>query len=83
MAWRWRLYYKKNPVRRIHQVKTRRVVKEVLTDENLEVLRNNCNEIRHLANGKITSTKPEFRVGELVRLNIEDIDFYKKRMCSI
>lgn len=38
-------YILKNPVRRIHRVKTGRVVKEVLTDENVEVLRDNCEEI--------------------------------------
>ena len=32
-------YLLKNPVRRIHKIKTRKVVKEVLTDENFEVLR--------------------------------------------
>ena len=42
-------YIIKNPVRRIHRVKTGRVVKEVLTDENLEVLRDKCEEIRDLA----------------------------------
>ena len=42
-------YILKNPVRRIHRVKTGRVVKEVLTDENLEILRDNCDEIRDLA----------------------------------
>ena len=35
-------YILKNPVKRIHRVKTGRVVKEVLSDENLEVLRDSC-----------------------------------------
>lgn len=42
-------YIIKNPVRRIHRVKTGRVVKETLTDENLEVLGDNYEEIRDLA----------------------------------
>ena len=70
-------YIIKNPVRRIHRVKTGRVVKEVLTDENLEVLRDNCKEIRDLAMVELLISTG-IRVGELVRLNIEDIDFYER-----
>ena len=70
-------YIIKNPVRRIHRVKTGRVVKEVLTDENIEVLRDNCEEIRDLAMVELL-TSTGIRVGELVRLNIEDIDFYER-----
>lgn len=70
-------YIIKNPVRRIHRVKTGRVVKEVLTDENLEVLRDKCEEIRDLAMVELL-TSTGIRVGELVRLNIEDIDFYER-----
>ena len=42
-------YIPKNPVRRIHRIKTKNVVKEVISDENFEVLRDNCNNIRDLA----------------------------------
>ena len=70
-------YILKNPIRRIHRVKTGRVVKEVLTDENLEVLRDNCEEIRDLAIVEILISTG-IRVGELVRLNIEDINFYER-----
>lgn len=70
-------YILKNPVRRIHKVKTGRVVKEVLTDENLEVLRDNCDEIRDLAMIELLISTG-IRVGELVRLNIDDIDFYER-----
>lgn len=70
-------YILKNPVRRIHRVKTGRVVKEVLTDENLEVLRDNCTEIRDLAMVELLISTG-IRVGELIRLNIEDIDFYER-----
>ena len=70
-------YILKNPVKRIHRVKTGRVVKEVLTDENLEVLRDNCKEIRDLAIVEILISTG-IRVGELVRLNIEDINFYER-----
>ena len=70
-------YILKNPVRRIHRVKTGRVVKEVLTDENLEILRDNCNEIRDLAMVEILISTG-IRVGELVKLNIDDINFYER-----
>lgn len=70
-------YILKSPVRRIHRVKTGRVVKEVLTDENVEVLRDNCDEIRDRAIVELL-TSTGIRVGELVRLNIEDINFYER-----
>ena len=70
-------YIIKNPVRRIHRVKIGRVVKEVLTDENVEILRDNCEEIRDLAIVELL-TSTGIRVGELVNLNIEDIDFYER-----
>lgn len=70
-------YILKNPVKRIHKVKTGRVVKEVLTDENLETLRDNCEEKRDLAIVEILISTG-IRVGELVKLNIEDINFYER-----
>ena len=70
-------YILKNPVRRIHRVKTGRVVKEVLTDENLEILRDQCKNIRDLALIEILISTG-IRVGELVKLNIDDIDFYER-----
>ncbi|WP_305553339.1 site-specific tyrosine recombinase/integron integrase [Methanobrevibacter sp. V74] len=70
-------YILKNPVRRIHRVKTGRVVKEVLTDENLEVLRDNCDEIRDLSMVELLISTG-IRVGELVNLNINDVDFYER-----
>lgn len=42
-------YILKNPVRRIHRIKTKNVVKEVISDESFEVLRDSCNNIRDLA----------------------------------
>lgn len=33
-----RNYILKNPIRRIHKVKTKKVVKEMISDENLEQL---------------------------------------------
>lgn len=74
-------YIIKNPVRRIHRVKTGRIIKEVLTDEDLELLRDNCNEIRDLTMVELLISTG-MRVGELVNLNIEDINFYE-RECVI
>ena len=70
-------YILKNPIRRIHKIKTGRVVKDVLSDENLEILRDNCEEIRDLAIVELLSSTG-IRVGELVNLNIEDVDFYER-----
>lgn len=71
----------KSPVRRIHKVKTGTQVKEVLTDENLELLRDNCKTIRDLAIVDfLTSTG--IRVGELVKLNRNDVNF-AERECIV
>ncbi len=45
-------YIIKSPVRRIHKIKTAKRVKETYTDENLEIMRDNCVDIRDLARGK-------------------------------
>lgn len=70
-------YIVKNPVRRIHRIKTGRTVKEVLTDENLEILRDNCKNIRNLAIIELLISTG-IRVGELVNLNIDDINFHER-----
>ena len=67
-------YILKSPVRRIHKVKTTKVIKETLTDENLEVLRGQCTHPRELALIDIL-VSTGIRVGELVKLNKEDINF--------
>ena len=74
-------YIIKSPVRRIHKVKTGAQVKEVLTDENLETLRDNCNHIRDLAIIDMLSSTG-MRVGELVKLNREDVN-YSERECIV
>ena len=71
----------KSPVRRIHRVRTESLVKEVLTDENMEVLRDSCQEIRDIAMIDLLASTG-MRVGELVNLNREDIDFYE-RQCVV
>ena len=74
-------YIIKSPVRRIHKVKTGAQVKETLSDENLETLRDNCTHIRDLAIIDMLSSTG-IRVGELVKLNREDINF-SERECIV
>ena len=74
-------YILKSPVRRIHKVKTTRRVKETLTDENLEKLRDTCSNVRDLAILELLISTG-MRVGELTRLNISDINF-QERSCIV
>ena len=71
----------KSPVRRIHKVKTGEQVKEVISDENLEKLRDNCKCIRDLAIIDMLSSTG-MRVGELVKLNRNDVNF-AERECIV
>ena len=64
----------KSPVRRIHKVKTGEQVKETISDENMEILRDNCKNIRDLAIIDLLSSTG-MRVGELVKLNRSDVNF--------
>jgi site-specific recombinase XerD len=70
-------YIHKNPVRRIHKIKTGRIVKETLTDENLEILRDNTNHMRDLAIIELLISTG-IRVGELVNIDIKDINFHER-----
>lgn len=74
-------YIIKSPVRRIHKVKTGAQVREVLTDESLENLRDSCRTARDLAMIDLLSSTG-MRVGELVKLNREDINF-NERECVV
>lgn len=74
-------YILKSPVRRIHRIKTNKPVKETYSDEALEILRDNCNCLRDLAIIDLLASTG-MRVGELVRLNINDIDF-TNRECIV
>lgn len=74
-------YIVKSPVRRIHKVRTDTLVKEVLTDENIEVLRDSCQELRDIAMIDLLASTG-MRVGELVKINREDIDFHE-RQCVV
>ena len=74
-------YIVKSPVRRIHKVKTTKRVKETLTDENLEKLRDTCSNVRDLAILELLISTG-MRVGELTKLNISDMDF-QERSCIV
>lgn len=74
-------YIIKSPVRRIHKVKTAKVVKDTYTDEELELMRDNCGSIRDLAMIDLLSSSG-MRVGELVTLNRDDINF-SERECVV
>ena len=74
-------YIIKSPTRRIHKIKTMKTVKETYSDEELEKMRDSCDEIRDLALIDFLSSTG-VRVGELVNLNIKDIDF-EKRSCVV
>ena len=74
-------YIIKSPVRRIHKVKTPTIIKETLTDENLEKLRDTSNCIRDLVLIELLYSTG-IRVGELIKLNISDINF-EDRSCKV
>jgi integrase/recombinase XerD len=67
-------YILKSPMRRIHKIKTNQQVKEVISDEDIEKIRDNCSCQRDLAMIDLLYSTG-IRVGELVSLNIADIDF--------
>ena len=74
-------YILKSPVRRIHKVKTGTNIKETYSDEALELMRDNCTEQRDLAMIDMLASTG-MRVGEMVLLNRNDIDF-NERECIV
>lgn len=70
-------YILKSPVRRIHKIKSEKTIKETFSDESLELLRDACEEIRDLAVIDLLASTG-MRVGELVQLNREDINFHER-----
>ena len=74
-------YILKSPVRRIHKVKTGTNIKETYSDESLELMRDNCTTLRDLAIIDILASTG-MRVGEMVLLNRNDIDF-NERECIV
>ena len=74
-------YIVKSPVRRIHKVKTSTSIKETYSDETLELMRDSCWELRDLALIDMLASTG-MRVGEMVLLNREDVDF-TERECIV
>jgi len=74
-------YIIKSPVRRIHKVKTVSNIKETYIDEELELMRDNCEELRDLAIVDMLASTG-MRIGEMVLLNRKDIDF-NERECIV
>lgn len=74
-------YILKSPVRRIHKVKTGTNIKDTYSDEALELMRDNCTELRDLAIIDMLASTG-MRVGEMVLLNRNDIDF-NERECIV
>ena len=74
-------YIIKSPVRHIHKVKTASSIKETYSDEDLEKMRDNCEELRDLAMIDMLASTG-MRVGEMVLLNRDDVDF-AERECVV
>ena len=74
-------YILKSPMKRIHKIKTKKVVKTIISDEAIEKLRDNCLECRDLAMIDLLYSTG-MRVGELVNLNVDDIDL-ERRECVV
>ena len=74
-------YILKSPIRRIHKVKSAATIKETYSDESLEKMRDNCESMRDLAMIDMLSSTG-MRVGEMVRLNRDDICF-DERECVV
>lgn len=71
----------KSPLRRIHKIKSKTTVKEVISDEDIERLRDSCEVMRDIAIIDLLYSTG-MRVGELVNLDIEDINF-DERECIV
>ena len=74
-------YILKSPMRRIHKIKTNQQVKEIVSDEDIERLRDHCFNPRDLAIIDLLYSTG-IRVGELVNLNISDVNF-ETRECIV
>lgn len=71
----------KSPMRRIHKIKTKTVVKEIISDENIEKIRDGCKVLRDRAMIDLLYSTG-IRVGELVSLNIDNVDL-EQRECVV
>lgn len=71
----------KNPVRRIKKIKVKTTIKEIISDEQIEEMRDACTNKRDLAIVEMLYSTG-IRVGELAKLDIKDINF-SERECIV
>lgn len=70
-------YIRKNPVKRIHKIKSIKTIKQAFNDENIENLKDNCSSLRDKVIIELLASTG-MRVGELVNLNVTSVDFENK-----
>lgn len=74
-------YILKSPIRRIKKIRSTKTVKDTYSDESLEKMRDGAKTLRDLAVIDLLASTG-MRVGELVKLNIADVDF-ERRECVV
>ena len=74
-------YILKSPMKKIHKIKTDKTIKETINDEEIEKIRDKCTTLRDLAIIDLLYSTG-MRVGELVNLNIEDMNL-NERECVV
>lgn len=74
-------YILKSPARRIHKVKATLCIKNTYTDEEIELMRDVCNNERDLAIIDMLASTG-MRVGEMVNLKRSDVNF-QERECIV
>lgn len=70
-------YIRKNPVKRIHKIKSIKTIKQAYTDENIETLKDSCTYLRNRVIIELLASTG-MRVGELVTLTRSSVDFDNK-----
>lgn len=70
-------YISRNPVKKIKRIKVDKVIRKPFTDEEIELLRDACNNIRDLAIIDLLNSSG-IRVSELCGLNRDDINLVKR-----
>jgi site-specific recombinase XerD len=70
-------YILKSPMRRIHNIRTGKMIKETMNDEMIEKLRDVCANRRDRAMIEMLISTG-MRVGEIVLLNRDDINFHER-----
>ena len=72
-------YLQRNPMKRIHKIKSLKPVREGYSDETIETIKAACSSLRDLAIVELLCSTG-IRVGELVRINRSDVDFEKREI---